>query len=135
MKALVWSLAVACLIALGCGGGGAADDGTTPRSRRAKTAKAKQQADYSDENSIGMPDERVSRWRWDGARKDCFYVVGNRCFKTEAAACKAAGCRKVDGCDMDDSAPVQVSCPTAKNKPKKSRAETKPDPDDDDEDE
>jgi hypothetical protein len=36
-------------------------------------------------------------------------VHRNRCFETEAAACKAARCGARD-CRADDSAPVKVSC-------------------------
>ena len=96
--------------------GGAADtNGTTPRNRASKQRDAKTtQADYEDENSVGMSQQRVSRWRWKGARKDCFYVVGNKCYRTEKAACSAAGCTKRSDCEIDDGAPMNVSCPSAK---------------------
>jgi len=112
VRAAPIAVALLALIALGCGG--AADGaGTTPRSRSAKREKAKPKADYNDENSVGMTDKRVTRWRWKGSRKDCFYVVGNNCFRTEAAACKAAGCKR--DCRTDDAAPVQVTCPGRKH--------------------
>jgi hypothetical protein len=109
MRSVAVAFAVLALIALGCGG--AADGGgTTPRSRSsAKRADEQPKADYDDENSVGMSGKRVTRWRWKGSRKDCFYVVGNKCFESEKAACKAAGCKR--DCRTDDSAPVQVSCP------------------------
>lgn len=118
MRSFLLALAAAGLIASGCGG--AADtSGTTPRNRSAKQRKAKQ-ADYEDENSVGMSRKRVSRWRWKGARKDCFYVVGNKCFRTEKAACRAAGCKARD-CEIDAGAPMKVSCPAAKRSKKRRR--------------
>jgi hypothetical protein len=65
--------------------------------------------DYGDENSVGLPEERVSRWRWAGQRKQCAYLVGNQCFRDENAACDAARCP--EACVFDrDAAPVRVSC-------------------------
>lgn len=109
--------AVAFGLAAGCG---APVDAPTTRRSRSQAAAApgpyQPPADYVDENHVGMPSERVNRWRWQGARKDCFYVVGNRCFSRREAACKAAGCAAVTDCTLDDSAPVQVTCPDDKRR-------------------
>lgn len=119
MRSFFIALAAAGLISGGCGG--AADTGgATPRNRSAKRREAPR-ADYEDENSVGMSQRRVSRWRWKGARKDCFYVVGNKCFRTEKAACRAAGCSERADCELDDGAPREVSCPTAKRGKKRRR--------------
>lgn len=104
---LAWAVLASC--------GGPPDEATTMGTRRvrddsASKPKAEQTAEYEDENSVGMEDRRVSRWRWKGTRKDCFFVVGNRCFETRAQACKAAGCKRSSDCRADESAPVQISC-------------------------
>jgi hypothetical protein len=111
-----WLLLACALGLVGCGGPSGGE--TTPRSRAAKraTRAPTAKADYGDENNVGMTADRVGRWRWAGARKDCFYVVGNRCFTTDAAACKAAGCADVDDCDFGESAPVQVTCAKPRRK-------------------
>ena len=108
MRKLFVTLSIAGMLIGSCGGGGV-DSGTTPRNRKASKAPQKV-VDYDDENSVGMTDKRVSRWRWKGERKRCYYVVGNECYTTERAACKAAKCRGKRKCVSDSSAPVQVSC-------------------------
>jgi hypothetical protein len=48
-------------------------------------------------------------WRYQGARDDCFYVVGRKCFVEEATACKVAKCGKKK-CKIDGGGPATVSC-------------------------
>jgi hypothetical protein len=49
-------------------------------------------------------------WRYQGARDDCFFVVGRACFDSEARACKAAKCGKKKKCTVDGGGPATVSC-------------------------
>ncbi len=111
MHRLLLPVFAAALFVLSCGGG-AVNEGNTARSRNAKAkAPPEKVRNYEDENNVGMSETRVSRWRWKGDRKQCYYVVGNRCFTTERAACKAAKCRGgAKKCVTDNSAPVNVSC-------------------------
>lgn len=107
-------LLVIVAFALGsCGGsGGGGDEATTPGSkRRARNSGSSPERtrEYQDSNSVGMTDTRVSKWRWKGDRKDCFYIVGNKCFDDKTKACKAAGCA-VASCQLSKSAPVKARC-------------------------
>jgi hypothetical protein len=61
------------------------------------------------ETGVSETGKRWGGWRWKGKRARCYYMVENRCFESEAAACKAAGCAG-KRCRTDDSAPVQVGC-------------------------
>jgi|GEM_PF-1087282 len=110
----VTALLAGALVA-GCGGPLAED--TTPRGNvagapqaRAQRTTPKRDANYEDENSVGMSQERVNKWRWQGDRKECYFVTGNKCFVTAKQACKAARCGK-RGCEIDDEgAPARVMC-------------------------
>lgn len=48
-------------------------------------------------------------WRYQNDDGDCFFVVGRRCFETEAAACKAAKCGK-GKCEARGAGPARVTC-------------------------
>ena len=95
------SLGLLAVFALGCGG-------DPPRSDDPQTAKEKQrrEAAAAGETSSGG---KWSGWRYTGDRDECFFVVGRKCFKTEAAACAAARCgsRK---CETTGGGPATVAC-------------------------
>jgi hypothetical protein len=62
------------------------------------------------------PDEPVSGqgkhwggWRYEGARDDCFFVVGRRCFDDEQRACAAAKCKGGE-CEIHGGGPATVTC-------------------------
>ena len=50
------------------------------------------------------------RWRYQGDRTDCFYVVGRRCYKTEKAACRAARCKAPATCTTEGAGPAAMKC-------------------------
>lgn len=95
------SLGLLAVLALGCGG-------DPPRSDDPQTAKEKQrrEAAAAGETSSGG---KWGGWRYTGDRDECFFVVGRKCFKTEAAACTAARCgsRK---CETTGGGPATVAC-------------------------
>jgi hypothetical protein len=96
------SLAVLASLALGCGGGPPkSDEPTTAKEKQRREAEAKGEADGSGGKWGG--------WRYTGDRNDCFFVVGRRCFKTEAAACAAAKCGK-NKCETTGGGPATVAC-------------------------
>lgn len=92
---------------LGCGGCGGSkqpvdpNEPTTAKEKQLREAEAKGEADRSGGKWGG--------WRYTGDRNDCFYVVGRRCFKTEAAACSAARCGK-SKCEVTGGGPAAVAC-------------------------
>lgn len=95
---------LASLFLLGCG--------TPPGpSGGPKTAKEKQALEARAEEPAMKPPpgKKWNGWRYQGDRKDCFFVVGRRCFKTQAAACEFANCgtRK---CETEGGGPVTVTC-------------------------
>lgn len=95
--------AAVAALALGCGGG-SASGGHEPT-----TAKEKQRREAEAKGEVDPPGGKFAGWRYSGDRNECFFVVGKRCFKTEAAACKFARCgaRK---CDVIGGGPATVSC-------------------------
>jgi hypothetical protein len=91
---------VVCL--LGCSGG-------SPRSDEPTTAREKQRRDAEAKGDIDGGGGKWAGWRYTGDRRDCFFVVGRRCFKTEAAACVAARCGK-QKCAAAGGGPVAIGC-------------------------
>jgi len=91
---------VACLV-LACGSDPHRSDDPT-------TAKEKQRREAA---AAGEPRSggKWGGWRYTGDREDCFFVVGRRCFKTEAAACAAARCGK-RACETTGAGPAAIAC-------------------------
>jgi hypothetical protein len=48
-------------------------------------------------------------WRYSGSRDACFFVVGRRCFSSEAKACAAATCG-TKSCVADGGGPATIRC-------------------------
>jgi hypothetical protein len=80
-----------------------------PPTATPRTKPADPPADYEDPNPADMAKERVTRWRWSGARQDCHYVYENRCYAEKKAACKAASC-PAERCTVDDGVPARIRC-------------------------
>jgi hypothetical protein len=96
------SLGLLASLALGCGSG-------PPRSDEPTTAKEKQRREATAAGNASGAGGKWGGWRYTGDRDECFFVVGRRCFKTEAAACTAARCGKKK-CESTGGGPVSVSC-------------------------
>lgn len=95
-------IGIVCVLALGCGSPKTkSDEPTTAKEKQAREAKASGE-DRSSKN--------WGAWRYSGDRSDCFYVIGRKCFKTEAAACTAAHCKSPKKCDVAGGGPATVSC-------------------------
>jgi hypothetical protein len=97
---LIWLVVVA---ALACAGS------SPPRSDEPTTAKDKQRRDAEAAGTLDSGGGKWSGWRYTGDRNDCFFVVGRRCFKTEATACAAARCGKRP-CKVVGGGPAAVRC-------------------------
>jgi hypothetical protein len=99
--------------------------GTQSDAKEPKTAKDKQIADMKASGELHDDSSSTwAGWRYSGDRKDCRYVLGRKCFKTEKAACSAAACRATK-CDVVGGGPATVSChrdEKADREPKKSKA-------------
>src|SRR6266550_3213894 len=80
-------------------------DGTEPQ-----TAKQKQLQEARAKGEVDKPNAKWGGWRYQGDRKECFYVFGRRCFKTENAACQAAHCKAPKRCDAVGGGPATLTC-------------------------
>ena len=87
-----------------CGGEGKeAEEPTTAKEKmRREEARSKDKDD--------APTKSWGKWRYKGDAESCFFRVGSKCFKTEAAACSAARCKKPEVCTSEGAAPADVSC-------------------------
>jgi len=96
------SLGLVASLAFACGG-------DPPRAGEPTTAKEKQRREAAAAGETSAPAGKWGGWRYTGDRDECFFVVGRKCFKTQAAACAAARCgsRK---CQTNGGGPVTVSC-------------------------
>jgi len=99
------SLRALVLVALlGCASGSMTTDPNEPQ-----TAKEKQLREAKEKGELDRPTSKANAWTYAGDRKDCFFVVGRRCFKTQKAACtKACGSEKT--CKVTGAGPAAVSC-------------------------
>jgi hypothetical protein len=88
---------------LGCGGGG------PPKSDEPTTAKEKQRREAEANGEVDNNGGKWGGWRYTGDRNECFFVVGRRCFKTEATACAAAKCG-AKKCEVAGGGPATISC-------------------------
>lgn len=84
----------------------------TAREKMIAEEKAKP-ADKDDDGS----GKKWTGWRYQGERKDCFFLVGRKCFKTEKAACAAAKCGGAK-CETEGAGPATLKC-ARKDKPAK----------------
>src|SRR5438045_4141516 len=86
-----WTFLVIATVLIACGGGGSSKPGArepqTAREKQLQEAKASGELDNSKGKSWGT-------WSYSGEKKDCFYVVGRRCFKAKKAACASLGCEQ-----------------------------------------
>ena len=102
---------LALLVALSCAPGKMSVKKGEPQTAREKMI-AEEKANKDKEEADPQPpgSKKWSGWRYQGDRKDCFFVVGRKCFKTEKAACSAAKCKAPSKCESDDGGPATISC-------------------------
>ena len=97
---------VLLVLLLGCG----ASDRKSVEPGEPQTAKEKQYAEAKKSGDLDDGDSKWGKWRYTGDRKDCFFVSGRKCFKTENAACKASACKGGSKCKSTGAGPATVSC-------------------------
>ena len=95
-------LALVVLLIAGCGG-------SAPRNDDPTTAKEKQRREAAADRETDSGGGKWGGWRYTGDRNECFFVVGRRCFKSQAAACTAARCGK-RRCEVTGGGPAAVAC-------------------------
>jgi hypothetical protein len=103
------SLRVLLLLAVACSSSSMQTRKGEPQTAREKLA-AEQKEHPDDDSGTG---KKWRRWRYQGERKDCFFVVGAKCYKTEPVACQAARCKAPAKCTRDGAGPVTITCAKA----------------------
>jgi hypothetical protein len=104
--------AVLLLVAfvVSCGGEAMRVKKGEPQTAREKMLAEQKANPEKDDSSSG---KNWGSWRYQGDRKDCFFVVGRKCFKTEKAACSAAHCKGQTKCTAEGAGPATVKCTKA----------------------
>jgi hypothetical protein len=105
-SAFVW--VVLLVLAVACGGTGKGAKLAPGEPRNAKE-KQLQEAKKSGELDDANP-TKFRKWRYEGERKDCRFVLGKKCFKTENAACQAARCKLPQRCKSIGGGPATMTC-------------------------
>jgi hypothetical protein len=106
MSLRVVPLLVAFVMA--CGGDSMRTKKGEPQTAREKMlAEEKEHPTAKDEQMGGG---KWSGWRYQGDRKDCFFVFGRKCYKSEKAACQAAHCKGATKCTTEGAGPATVKC-------------------------
>lgn len=96
--------AVVLVAMLGCASTSMTTDPNEPQ-----TAKEKQLREARAKGELDRPTTNANAWAYAGNRRDCFFVVGRRCFKTQKAACRKA-CGSQKACKITGAGPAAVSC-------------------------
>ena len=78
-----------------------------PQTAREKMLAEQKEKSDQDDSDTG---KKWSGWRYQGDRKDCFFLVGRKCYKSENAACQAAHCKGALKCKSDGGAPATMKC-------------------------
>jgi hypothetical protein len=99
----VWVL-LACVLS-SCGGDSMRVKQGEPQTAREKMLAEQKAKPEEDQDPSG---KKWSGWRYQGERKECFFLVGRRCFKTEKAACQAARCKAK--CLTEGAGPAMLKC-------------------------
>ena len=100
------TLLVACSLA--CSSGSMKTRKGEPQTAREKML-AEQKANPEEGDATGTG-KKWGRWRYHGERKECFFVFGAKCFKTENAACQAARCKAPLKCLTEGAGPTTLKC-------------------------
>ena len=92
---------------------GCADSSETPHKKghhEPRNAKEKQRIEAAKDKDNQPDGRKWGGWRYQGARDECFFVVGRQCFKTENEACGAAHCKAPKKCETTGGGPATVAC-------------------------
>lgn len=114
MSLRLGSLAIlAALVAVSCAPGKMKVKKGEPQTAREKMLaeeKAKAKRGEGDAGEEPMSGKKRSKWRYQGERESCFFLVGQKCFKTEKAACQAAKCKAPSTCETEGAGPAAMTC-------------------------
>ena len=102
-------LLVASLVAACSSGSMKVRKGEPQTAREKMLAEEKKHPEEKDE-APAPGSKKWGGWRYQGDRKDCIFVVGKKCFKSENAACQAAHCKAPTKCEVEGGGPATVKC-------------------------
>ncbi len=107
-----WRLAsLALLLAVACASGNMKVKKGEPQTAREKMlAEEKTKKEPQEPEPRPPGSKKWSGWRYQGERKDCRFLVGRKCFKSENAACQAAKCKAPTSCQAEGAGPATMSC-------------------------
>ena len=105
-------LSVCLFLGLSCGGSTANQPAGKGGKDETAAERARREHAESEEGRMSDQGKKWGGWRYKGARDDCFYRVGRRCFVELEAACSAAKCKGkgVKACKVEGGGPAFVSC-------------------------
>lgn len=104
-----WCLVLCLGFTAACGAD--SRDADEPQTAREKMRReAKRDRKNKDADDVPAAGKSWGKWRYSGERADCYFRVGQKCFKTEQAACSTLRCKKSQKCHAEGAAPAQVSC-------------------------
>lgn len=95
---------------LGCGGESMKVKKGEPQTAREKMLAEQKANPEQDESGAG---KKWGGWRYQGDRKDCFFLLGRKCYKSQKAACSAARCKAPAKCTTEGAGPATVKCEKA----------------------
>ncbi len=95
------------VLAMACGGERMKVKKGEPQTAREKMLAEQKANPEQDDSGAG---KKWNGWRYQGERKDCFFTVGRKCFKTEKAACQAAHCKAPTKCTAEGAGPATMKC-------------------------
>jgi hypothetical protein len=73
-------------------------------------AEEKKNATDKEEEPTPPGSKKWGGWRYQGDRKDCIFLVGKKCFKSQNAACQAAHCKAPTKCEAEGGGPAVMKC-------------------------
>lgn len=104
MRRVVPLLVVLCFAC-----GGAQTETRQGKGGKDETAAERARRELAEEERMSGEGKVWGGWQYQGARDECFFRVGRKCFSEEKAACKAAKCGK-GKCKVEGGGPAYVSC-------------------------
>jgi hypothetical protein len=81
-----------------------------PQTAREKLLVEEKEHPQEQEEPTPPGSKKWGGWRYQGDRKDCVFVVGKKCFKSESAACQAAHCKAPTKCEAEGGGPATMKC-------------------------
>ena len=93
--------------AMSCGGESMRVKKGEPQTAREKMLAEEKANPDKDDSGAGKP---WGGWRYQGDRKDCFFLVGRKCYKSENSACQAAHCKAPLKCTPEGAGPATMKC-------------------------